>query len=369
MPMSRREIKALQIVAEKGIYEMGNGMFKVVSQSDPSQYHIVWIVGGKRICDCADFAKGKRCKHIYAVTYYLMLKDLMLGASYNGENVENTCPNCGSDQIVKYGYRYNKSGAVQRYYCKSCRKSFRDTSSFKWSRYNPHIIATALDLYCRGLSLREVADHLKSTYGIAVSYGTIYLWIKRYVELVHKYTTHLTKRTSERWCADETIVHVKSRDLLLWTLLDYESRLLIAYRISANKTTKEASHLIKKGLQSTCSPPLEFITDGNPAYSKALKNATKLGTPMIHVVGPLTGPITNNRSERLNQTVKKRVKNAIHFNSENGIEAFVKAFEIYYNFIRPHFALGNATPAEKAGIMPKTSWKELIKLAKAKQVH
>lgn len=364
MPMSRREIKALQIVAKKGIYEMGNGIFKVESQSNPSQYHIVRMTNGKRTCDCIDFAKGKKCKHIYAVTYYLILKDLTLGISCNEENID-ACPNCNSKQIVKSGYRYNKSGPVQRYYCKSCEKSFRDPRGFKWSKYNPHIIATALDLYCRGLSLREVADHLKSTYKIAVSYGTVYVWIKRYVELVHKYTTNLTKRTSERWCADETIVHVKSRDLLLWTLLDYGSRLIIAHRISTNKTTKEARSLIKKGLQSTSFPPLEFVTDGNPAYSKALKNAIKLGTPIIHVVGPLAGPITNNRSERLNQTVKKRVKNAIHFNSESGIEAFVKAFEIYYNFIRPHQALGNITPAEKAGIMPKTSWKDLIILAKA----
>ncbi|MCX8153616.1 MAG: IS6 family transposase [Candidatus Bathyarchaeota archaeon] len=363
--MSRREIKALQIVAKKGIYEMGNGMFKVASQSKPSQYHVVRTIDGKRLCDCADFAKGKKCKHIYAATYYLMLKDLTLGISCNEENID-TCPNCNSRQIVKSGYRHNKSGLVQRYYCKSCKKSFRDPRGFKWSRYNPHIIATALDLYCRGLSLREVADHLKSTYKIAVSYGTIYMWIKRYVELVHKYTTSLTKRTYERWCADETVLRIKSRDLLLWTLLDYESRLLIAHRISTTKNTKEAASLIKKGLQSTSSPPLELVSDGNPAYSKALKNAIKPSTPIIHVVGPLAGPITNNRSERLNQTVKRRVRKAIHFNSKEGAESFMKAFEVFYNFIRPHQALENYTPAEKAGIMEKTSWHRLIKMAKSK---
>jgi len=301
--MSRREIKALQIVAEKGIYEVGDGTFKVIS-SNPGQYHTVRVANGRRTCDCPDFAKRKKCKHVYAVTYYLMVKDLVSSISCGEGNVEVACPLCSSSQqVVKAGFRYNKSGPVQRYYCKSCRKSFRDPRGFEWSRYSPHIIATALDLYCRGLSLREVADHLKSTYNIEVSYGTIYIWIKRYVELVHKYTSGFSKNTRERWCADETMVHVRSRDLLLWMLLDYENRLLIAHHISAGKHSDDASRLIRKGVQSTRSLPLEIVSDGNPAYHRAIENELR-GIPLVHVVGPLAGPITNNRSERLNQTVK-----------------------------------------------------------------
>jgi transposase InsO family protein len=105
------------------------------------------------------------------------------------------------------------------------------------------------------------------------------------------------------------------------------------------------------------------ITDGNPAYTEALRKEASPGKPLIHVVGPLAGPVTNNLIERLNQTIKKRAENALHFNGQSGAETFSKAFEIFYNYIRPHLALNSATPAEKAGIMEKTNWHELIMAA------
>ena len=44
--------------------------------------------------------------------------------------------------------------------------------------------------------------------------------------------------------------------------------------------------------------------------------------------------------------------------------AFIDGFRIYYNFIRPHMALGGLTPAEKAGInlqLGQNRWLSLIK--------
>jgi len=362
MTVSRRELRALQIVAEKGVTEIGDGLFTVVSRSDPSKRYIVRIADGKRMCECMDFAKGKKCKHIYAVTYYLMIRDLR-ACLQNATEEEVHCKFCGSKIVTKAGFRYNKNGIVQRYYCKDCHRWFRDPAGFDHSRFKPEVIAAALDLYCRGLSLRQISDHLESTYKIKVSYGTIYLWLKKYVGLVHSYTSEFTGNFSERWHADETLLNVRGRDLLLWNLLDNETRFLIAYHISARKSEEEACNLIKKGLQKSNSPPWEVITDGNPAYTEALRNEASPGKPLIHVVGPLAGPVTNNRIERLNQTIKKRAENALHFNGECGAETFSKAFEIFYNYIRPHLTLNSATPAEKAGIMEKTNWHELIMAA------
>ena len=362
MTLSRSELRALQIVAEGGIIEVGEGLFAVSSQTDPNKHYMVKIADGKRMCECTDFSKGRKCKHVYAVTYYLMMRDLRRGLQNTVED-EVRCDSCGSENIVKAGFRYNKSGVVQRYYCKDCGRWFKDPSGFDHCRFKPEVVAAALDLYCRGLSLRQVSDHLQSIHKIKVSYGTIYVWLKRYVELVHRYTSELTGSFTERWHADETILNVRGRDLLIWSLLDDETRFLIAYHISTRKSEEEACTLIGKGLQKSSSPPWELVTDGNPAYTKALRDGVSLGKPLIHVVGPLAGPVTNNRVERLNQTIKKRAKGAVHFNDQKGVETFMKAFEVFYNFIRPHSALGYVTPAEKAGIARKTSWYELISLA------
>jgi putative transposase len=366
MTASRRELRALHIVAEKGVTEIGDGLFAVVSRSDPGKRYIVRIADGKRMCECMDFAKGKKCKHIYAVTYYLMIRDLRAGLRNTTEE-EVRCKFCGSENINKAGFRYNKTGIVQRYYCKDCHRWFRDPIGFDHCRFKPEVIATALDLYCRGLSLRQISDHLESAYGIEVSYGTIYLWLKKYVELVRSYTSEFTGNFSERWHADETLLNVSGRDLVLWNLLDNETRFLIACHVSARKSEEEAENLIKKGLQKSNSPPWEVITDGNPAYTEALRKEASPGKPLIHVVGPLAGPVTNNRVERLNQTIKRRAKGTTHFNKKEGVETFVNAFGIFYNFIRSHSALNYATPAEKAGIIKKTNWHELIMSAKRAQ--
>lgn len=300
--MSRREIRALQIVSEGGVTELAEGLFVVTSQSDPGKRHLVRVADGSRTCDCEDFANRRKCKHIYAVTYYLMLKNIVLNVSRQQLNLEISCPHCGLKEIVRSGYRYNKSGPVQRYYCKLCRKWFRDPDAFTHRKFSPHVIVTALDLYCRGLSLREVEDHLRSTYNVEVSYGTIYSWIRCYVELVHKYTSTLTKNVSERWCADETLIRVRGRDLFLWSLLDYKTRLLIAHHISNLKNAKEAGELIKKGYKNANGHPLEIVSDGNVAYQKALQTEVE-HKPLIHIIGPLSGPVSNNRVEKLNQTI------------------------------------------------------------------
>ncbi|MEM2550352.1 MAG: IS6 family transposase, partial [Nitrososphaerota archaeon] len=329
------------------------------SQSEPRKCYRVKLSGGRYACECEDFLNGKKCKHIYAVTYYLMLRDLRANMHLSGQNL--SCPSCGCDlsNAVRAGRRYNKSGVVQRYRCKKCGTYFRDPRGFKWLRFSPDVIAAALDLYCRGLSLRSVAEHLESTYGVKVSYGTIYSWLKKYVEIVHRYTSQIRGEHGDRWHADETVLRVRGRDLLLWTILDYETRFLLAHHISIHKDSNEAHKVVEEAARKAGKIAWEIVTDGNPAYFDAIRQE-HMEHPVIHVVGPLAGPVSNNASERLNQMIKRRAKNAVHFNSEQGAELFVKSFEVFYNFIKPHRSINYATPAEKAGASKRASWLDLL---------
>ena len=74
---------------------------------------------------------------------------------------------------------------------------------------------------------------------------------------------------------------------------------------------------------------------------------------------------TNNRIERLNGMVRKRVKVQRGWKSMG--TAIPEGNRVFYNFVRPHMALDGQTPAEAAGIdlnLEGNRWMQLIRAAK-----
>jgi len=263
---------------------------------------------------------------------------------------------------VRCGYRYNKSGPVQRYLCKNCGRKFVSRYGLEGLRFSPDVVITAIDLYCRGLSLRQVAEHLRRVHGIKVSHSTVYNWIKRFARIVHEHTKHVRADVSDRWCADETVVRVNGRDFILWSLLDTETRFLLAMQISASKRAEEAQKLLRKGMNRATRRPTELITDGNKAYEKAVdEEFGKKGIDLIHVQALLTGPVTNNVSESFFGAIKPRLNIMKQFRSQRTAEMFTYIYEFFYNFMRRHSALGR-TPAEAAGVIDEDiTWPALLK--------
>jgi transposase-like protein len=198
MTFDKRELKGLQLVAQDNhIQQLGPSTFLVHSESDAEkQYEITWQRGWR--CSCPDYAKHrKRCKHIYAVMYYLALEEIRLGIKH--QKFDRQCPTCGSESyVIKRGVRFNRNGPAQRYYCKRCRIKFAGRTAFRGMRTKATIIVSALDLYYRGLSLRQVAEHLESSYRVKVTHSSIYNWIKKYVQIVSQYIQKLHVRTSYR---------------------------------------------------------------------------------------------------------------------------------------------------------------------------
>lgn len=73
--------------------------------------------------------------------------------------------------------------------------------------------------------------------------------------------------------------------------------------------------------------------------------------------------------ERLNGTVRDRVKPMRGFGNENSAELMTNAFRNYYNFIKPHNSINGLTPAQMAGIGVENSvnkWEELLSRSLAK---
>jgi len=362
-----KENRGIQIVRTGKLKKIDDATYHVPSQSNPKAWYTVNWQKDHWSCDCMDHQKNTRnCKHVYAVKYYQTLEKIKFDTEFLGE--DNRCPVCKkTDHVIKRGARYNRSGKTQRYFCKACNRRFRGRiTGFEGMKNRADIIATSLDLYYRGLSLRQIVQHLETSHKIKISHGTVYYWIKKYVQLIGKYTQGLNAKFSERWHADETVLKVNGRHLLLWSMLDSETRFLIATHISQKRDEEEASTLLKKALTTSKEQPLEVVTDGLESYSNAIKK--ELGTdpekPVIHLQGSLTKAL-NNKMERLNGTIKSRTKTMAGMYNQDGSIRFAEGFSIYYNYVRPHLALNHMTPAMMLGITNEhLSWMDLIEKSK-----
>ena len=90
------------------------------------------------------------------------------------------CLKCKSNDVVKRGKRYNKSGAKQRFLCNKCKSIFIKKDGFERMRHTKKDIARAIHLHNDGLSLFQIQNHLWQHDGVKTSRETIRLWIKKY---------------------------------------------------------------------------------------------------------------------------------------------------------------------------------------------
>jgi transposase-like protein len=230
-------------------------------------------------------------------------------------------------------------------------------------RTKSRVIASALDLYFRGLSLRQVQQHLQDSYGIKVTHATIYNWLKKYVIIVSDFLEDTQAKTSERWHADETYVRIKGRHIVLWNLLDSETRFHIAMQISNRRDVANAQALLRKGTKKAAKKPLEIVTDGLQSYDKAIETELQNPHGIIHLQGPLSDAL-NNKVERFHGTLKARLKTTYHLENERTAETFIKGFSTHYNYVKRHKALQGKTPAQAAKLVnEKSTWLSLIQQA------
>jgi len=144
----KREIKGINILKIDGsVKPVEDGkIYLVRSESDNNTWYRVYWDGRRWICECKDYLKrGEKCKHIWCLIYWLALRRIatVLRNEYSG----NICPHCGSGKyVVKRGFRYNRSGPRQIYYCKVCKKAFTERSPFLKMKHCAATILAALDL-------------------------------------------------------------------------------------------------------------------------------------------------------------------------------------------------------------------------------
>ena len=107
------------------------------------------------------------------------------------------------------------------------------------------------------------------------------------------------------------------------------------------------------------SRPERIFTDAAQAYKDGIGIAFGQERPEhIAKVGIGKPHANNNRIERLNGTLRERVK--VQRGWKSMTSQIAEGQRIQYNFVKPHIALDGQTPAQAAGLAPK-GWMEPMK--------
>jgi len=384
MSLDLRPQRALQIAQTVGqIQLVSESTFRVKSQYGEGSY-LVSNVGNDWKCECPDFtARQTPCKHIFACSFLPSLKAQIKPSaptlSVESESVE-ACVYCQSKSVVKRGFVNGKARKVQRFWCKACRKTFTLDLGFKKMKNDPKAITAALDAYFRGLSLRDVRDHLAQFYGVQVHETTVLRWVEKYTKAISGYVNTLSPQLSDTWHADEVFVKMREaqpfttktgeqvKQAYLWNVMDRRTRFLLASKLSKARDVGGAARAFMEAAKNAHdSEPERVFTDSLKAYSEGLAFADFSRDPqLIRNAGVNKPHATNNRIERLNGTVRERVKVQRGWKSMRS--AIPEGHRVFYNFLRSHMALNGQTPAQAAGIdlrLEGNRWMALIRAAKS----
>ncbi len=374
MATDMRPQRALQIATQSGQVErISEFAYKVKSQSGRGDYSVI-RVGDEWKCECPDFTERKTtCKHIYACIFLPTVKTQVSRPTIIESENPKACIYCKSEAVVKRGFAREKGKKVQRFWCKTCNKTFVLNIGFKGMKNDPKAITAALDGYFRGLSLRDVRDHLAQFYGVKVHETSVLRWIAKYSNVISQYVDTLSPQLSETWHADEVFQKMRggikykgdSGMAFLWNVMDRKTRFLIASKLSERRDREGAIQVFKEAAKNAHeSQPENIFTDSLKAYREAMTSFCPITPEHVEKAGITKPHANNNRIERQNGTQRERFKVQRGWKSME--TAIPEGNRIFYNFIRPHMALEEQTPAQAAGInleLEGNKWMQLIKMA------
>jgi len=235
-------------------------------------------------------------------------------------------------------------------------------------KHNPQGITTAMQLHFSGESLRNVAKSLRLI-GVNVCHRTVYNWITKYTALMENYLDKITPQVSDTWRADEIFVKVKGNMKYLYALMDDDTRFWIARQAADTKYTADITPLFREGRKVAAKAPHTVITDGAFNFSSAFERTFWRENKALAIQHGrhvrMSGDLNNNKMERFNGEVRDREK--IMRSLKKSDSPILSGYQLFHNYIRPHMALNEKTPAEVAGIEIKGQNKWLTQIQNASQ--
>jgi transposase-like protein len=200
-----------------------------------------------------------------------------------------------------------------------------------------------------------------------IYHTTILFWARKYGEIISGYAETLEPQLGTVWHGDEMKIKTKREDWAwLWHIMDNETRYMIANLVTKHREDDDAGKIFKKAkVHSNGQKPEYMVTDGLQSYHSAFKKAFydhHRSSTHIPAAGLLAR--TNNKVERLHNTVREREKTMRGLQNDDTATEFNNGFKAFYNHIRWHMALKGQTPAQAAGLdlkLGRNRWLGMIK--------
>ncbi len=148
----------------------------------------------------------------------------------------------------------------------------------------------------------------------------------------------------------------------VWTVMDADTRYILANHISPTRTIRDVVILFGEAKRNSATLPQRVVTDGMPAYPDGIERV--FGGRLRHLKsGGLRAETNNNLSERLQGTIRQRTKVMRGMHSPASARMVMDGWTLHYNYMRPHMALKDRTPAEKAELeRPFTNWEDVARM-------
>jgi len=275
---------------------------------------------------------------------------------------EILCKLCQSENVIKWGtYK-----GVQRYYCKECKSKFKADDALYYMKTPANQVTSALNMFYEGMSIKAIRRNLKQEHSNMPSTATIYEWIQKYTQYAtDSIRNYKPKDIGNTWIADETVIEIDGQNVWLWDIIDANTRFLLATRISRSRTTQDAQILYDRAVKMAGKEPEKVITDKLASYLDV-----RYGKDTEHIQSrPFAVEDNTQMIERFHETLKQRTKVMRGLKNIESAHDFISGWLVHYNYIRPHMALNDRTPAQVAGIdYPYKNWADITRHKPSKPV-
>ena len=269
------------------------------------------------------------------------------------------CKFCQSTHVVRNG----KRNGVQYYLCRECGRGFVYNKGLPHMRYPIDVVADGVYNYYAGVSLPKTREGISQKIGLKPSNSAVYGWVKRLTRIGLAEAKKHIPRVGDKWLADECVIKLKDgKKYWLINVIDYDTRFLLASRLSSTRNIKDISLAFKAAKNKAKKSPKVMLTDGWRAYDDACELVFGAETKHIKTTPFEQKELSTNIVERWHGTLKDRLKPMRGMDKSETHQLVLEGFILNYNYLRPHKSLGDRTPAEAAKIdFPFKSWLDVIK--------
>lgn len=229
-----------------------------------------------------------------------------------------------------------------------------------------------------GISARKTAFILRDVFSIPCSYQTVLNYTQSASYYSHKFNLAHKGPVDDTQAGDETYIKVSGKNNYTFFCISAKSRKITAYHVDETRDTLPATIAMNEAIRtSKPDQKITLVTDGNPSYLAGIHFINQSRSPNLthkKVIGlqNLDSESEEFRPfkqliERLNRTYKFHTRAANGFKNKDGAIALTTLFVTYYNFLRPHSALGYSVPIPLESLQGidtlQGKWAEILQMS------